>query len=230
LRAENPDKDPTCMPTQASPHDAPNSRRGFLTKAAAATGIAWATPVVSTVFTPASAALVSVPISVVVAGLDFVAPPLDVADLANDTAASVFSEGCVQLSSPLDVDRGGQPVAIFTGDQTAPTTIPMNTIVCSYYIRSQRTDPAPGTQAGSITFSNANIVGLSYTNGNLAGPGGTDSRLGLPGTVYTPAGPSEAGDNFFSINDLGAGTSSVSLSMFTTALGADTLRIIVTPG
>ena len=216
------------MPTHATPHERPHSRRGFLTKAAVATGIAWTTPVLSAVFTPASAALASVPLQVTISGLTLVAPPASVANLANDTAASIFSEGCVLLSSPLNVDRGGA-TAVFGGNETAPTTIPSGTIVCSYYIRSQRLATTPAVQAGSISFGNANIVGLSYTTGNLGGSGGTNNRLGVPGTGYSPVSGSEGGDSFFSVDDLGAGTSALFVNMLTRNGGADTIRVIVTP-
>jgi hypothetical protein len=175
-------------------------RRRILTLAGAGSVLAWTTPVVTSIATPAAAAGSGVPIGS--GGTQYLPPGSVPSDVragrleSNDGAFVWFESGPHVLGTNLAVDRVSDGVN-FRGTDTDPgAVIPAGTRFSVYMVHGDAIG-APGTQFvdGGIVFPGP-IVGLVYraptlaaTNGFAApgvtlGSGGLESsdRLTLDGS------------------------------------------------
>lgn len=90
---------------------------------------------------------------------------------------------------PITIPAGGLPVdtngdGTYRGDSPASSTIPAGTVVCSYFINSDRTSDSDNVAIASRFSTSGQILGVIF---DLATREATTS-LNRPGTRYVPRG------------------------------------------
>lgn len=146
------------------------SRRELLQAGASVAAAAWVAPSVLSldrVSAAAPSSLCEVPIMGNGAAWTDT-PPASLAEggpLDSNTNTFVFAEqGPVLLTADLDVNR--TTAGTFSGSNNGSGTIPSGTWICSYFVHGDRLDDN-GILTGSMTFTNATILGIIYRNPEL---------------------------------------------------------------
>ncbi len=94
----------------------------------------------------------------------------------------VFAEqGPIELTADLSVNR--TTAGNFNGSSNPGGVIPLGTVICSYFVHGDRLDNR-GFLTGSLTFSNAVILGLIYRTNDFP----ASSAFERPGVTYEYGG------------------------------------------
>jgi hypothetical protein len=157
------------------------TRRKFLAQSAAASGIVWAAPVLSTITSPAGAASLAVAIVTEGAIVMIPPPPLVPAVPPSNTVIYGWPEECLTLPTHLVVDadgrngthKGNSPVGLYN--------IPGGTFVCSYFFRFDSASGGSSTAEGTIRVPAGSLAGLAFHASTLTSTGAV---LGASGTIY----------------------------------------------
>lgn len=154
-------------------------------------------------------------------GAVLISPPANMSEgtlpLDSNTNTYVWLETEAEiLDNPLTVNR--TTAGSFNGSSNQNATIPAGTEIASYLVHGDRLNDS-GTLTGSLTFTNATILGLIYRTSQL----NASNFLAAPGTAGTPQAM-ESNDTM--VLNLTAGSNTLSWSMrFGPAL--DNIRVII---
>jgi hypothetical protein len=157
------------------------TRRKFLAQSAAASGIVWAAPVLSTITSPAGAASLAVAIVTEGAIVMIPPPPLVPAVPPSNTVIYGWPEECLTLPSNLAVDSDGRDGLYKGNSPVGPYTIATGTFVCSYFFRFDSASGGNSTAEGTVRVPAGSLAGLAFHTSTLTSTGVV---LGASGTTY----------------------------------------------